>query len=651
MTRHFETLEFDVQRKLEISASIDRELMFSGRNPDSAKCYAWVDLEGEGSSANPLKKSMEDEESAELSIYLVCSGPRLSPVSASKWSNFMKHVRFVHVPDSVKVISDGCFRDCRTLSLVVFGEGSSVRWMGCEAFKECGLTEIDIPKTVEQICNECFFGCRQLRRITFHEDSSLKLIGDLVFTGWANGTCLIREIYIPNSVEELGCGCFEECTPLSRITFGPQSSLKTLGCHLFSAVYSSMAPRLREIRIPDRVETIGERCFYGCEKLSRVIFGECSSLKFIGRSAFSGDSGYGCPLGIIQIPGSVERICGECFDGCKFLSCVIFREASVLRRIGSRAFQNCALKEIRIPDTVTKLGAYCFCGCPLSRVTFSESTSLRRIGVGCFSFCRLVEFSIPKSVELFEGGVFASCPLDDGVTCVEHPHLSISGSLLLSSLNELRICCPVVGALSEVVIPENVESIGDDCFSEYFNLSHVTFSTSSTLKRIGKRAFYRCHVTELLIPSSVVDIGEECFSCCDKLVRVTFSEPSELKKLGEGAFEQCTHLEEIHIPDGVEDLPDKCFWNSNALERVTFGESSFLRRMGVQAFAYCYPLKEIHIPDRVEEICADCFSCVRSPHVTFGEASALKRVHCDAFAKSGLKRISLPPAAVFFGKQ
>ena len=656
MIQSFEMLKSNVDPRLALSVSICREVMFPWCNDGTDTCSIWADLEGkaEGSDAHPLEKPKAQDNAAESSVYLLLSGPRLSPVSESKWSSFIEHVRYVHVPDSVEEISDRCFCKCRRLSVVVFGEESSVKRMGVEAFMSCGFTEIHIPRRVEQICDSCFFDCGNLRSITFHEQSSLKQIGKWVFSGGPNSTCPLTEIYIPDSVEELGDSCFYECTSLSRIIFGPQSSLKRLGCRLFFGVYHNYACSLMEIRIPDQVEEIGDSCFYSCPELSQVIFGEHSSLKVIGQAAFSGDCCSGCPVGNMQIPNSVERLCCNCFAGCGFLSCVRVDEASVLTLIGSHAFSYCAIKEIRIPDTVKELGAWCFQFCPLERVTFGESPSLKRICIGCFFSCSLVEFSIPKSVEVFDGCVFAGCPLSDGVTCVENPQLAIINSLLLSSVIELSVCCPTCGVLSEVVIPEYVEYIGDSCFFGYEHLSNVTFSAPSTVKRLGQSAFHRCGITELLIPSSVMDIGKLCFSRCKKLVRVAFSEPSELKRIGRRAFNECTSLEEIHIPDGVEYLSKECFFECQALHRVTFGESSSLIRIGANTFAGYgasdFSAIEINIPDSVEEIGAECFGSRRSSHVTFGESSALKRVHCDAFCTSVRENILLPPAAVFFGE-
>ena len=51
------------------------------------------------------------------------------------------------------------------------------------------------------------------------------------------------EIEIPVSVEEIGGGCFNQCS-LSRVTFGSGSVLKRIG-------------KLREIEIPASVEAVG----------------------------------------------------------------------------------------------------------------------------------------------------------------------------------------------------------------------------------------------------------------------------------------------------------------------------------------------------------------------------------------------------------
>ena len=195
--------------------------------------------------------------------------------------------------------------------------------------------------------------------------------------------------------------------------------------------------------------------------------------------------------------------------------------------------------------------------------------------------------------------------------------------------------------IQQVSIPNNVETICDECFSECKSLLHVTFGGSSSLKQIGRRAFYRCGVREIHIPDSVEELYEACFCDCRSLSRVTFGEFSSLKLIGKHAFARCD-MSEIHIPDGVEKIPERCFSLCASLSRVTFGESSSLKMIESYAFVRC-GLIEIHIPDRVEKLCDNCFSfCMRLSRVIFGEDSSLKLIDKEAFGVCHINEIRIP---------
>ena len=107
----------------------------------------------------------------------------------------------------------------------------------------------------------------------------------------------VQMVSIPDSVEELCDECFCDCESISRVTFGDRSSLKRIGKKAFREC------GLREIRIPDSVEELCDECFCGCMSLSRVIFGDSSSLKRIGK-----ESSWGSSETEIRIPGRIERL-------------------------------------------------------------------------------------------------------------------------------------------------------------------------------------------------------------------------------------------------------------------------------------------------------------------------------------------------------
>ena len=167
------------------------------------------------------------------------------------------------------------------------------------------------------------------------------VIGQNVGLGGLRNTQNARFVSIPDGVEELCEKCFYDCKRLSRVTFGESSSLKLIGKGAFRV------SGIVEIHIPDAVEKIGDQGFFKCESLSRVTFGESSSLKLIGKDAF-------CRSGVreIHIPDCVEELCESCFSQCKSLSRVTFGESSSLKLVGKAVFGFSGVREIEIPGSV-----------------------------------------------------------------------------------------------------------------------------------------------------------------------------------------------------------------------------------------------------------------------------------------------------------
>ena len=121
-------------------------------------------------------------------------------------------------------------------------------------------------------------------------------------------------------------------------------------------------------------------------------------------------------------------------------------------------------------------------------------------------------------------------------------------------------------ALSEVIIPEGVETIGDFAFEWCVALEEIALP--STLKNIGIFAFSGCTALEnIVIPNSVESIGGGAFSKCTALSQVTFEEGGEaglrLETIpedadlnghmdSEGVFYQCTAMTSISLPSRTE---------------------------------------------------------------------------------------------------
>ena len=92
--------------------------------------------------------------------------------------------------------------------------------------------------------------------------------------------------------------------------------------------------------------------------------------------------------------------------------------------------------------------------------------------------------------------------------------------------------------ITELVIGENVTTIGKWCFSNCENLREIIFSDKSSLKEIEACAFYQCNSLEhVVLPDGLVEIGDSAFSCCKRLKTVTI--PNSLEIWGLHVFGGC----------------------------------------------------------------------------------------------------------------
>ena len=76
---------------------------------------------------------------------------------------------------------------------------------------------------------------------------------------------------------------------------------------------------------------------------------------------------------------------------------------------------------------------------------------------------------------------FPGCPLKHFVFCDGNCFFD---GLLISK--DPRVCHGCVGELNEVVVPDRVEDLREECFYDCISLSRVTFRESSSLKLIEK---------------------------------------------------------------------------------------------------------------------------------------------------------------------
>ena len=245
-------------------------------------------------------------------------------------------------------------------------------------------------------------------------------------------------------------------------------------------------------------------------------------------------------------------------------------------------------------------------------------------------------------------------------------------------------------AITSVVLPDSITSIGEKAFNGCESLTSVLFGKNSQLSSIGPGAFNYCYSLEsITIPESVTNIGSDAFIYCYGLRSVTFGENSQLTSIGDGAFNWCESLESITIPASVTSIGEWAFvecyrlvevWNLSKLNITAGSEDNgyvayYAKRVETEpSESYVYTDEngyviyydgkvkalinytgnetKLTIPDDITEL--NCFAlsdCYNITSVTFGENSQLTSIGDGAFNWcESLESITIPDSVTSIGE-
>ena len=414
-----------------------------------------------------------------------------------------------------------------------------------------------------------------------------------------NGYTSLKRVVLPDTLETIGNQAFDNCSGLTNINI--PDSVTSIGS---SAFYNCSG--LTNVTIPDSVTSIGNYAFYDCSGLTSVTIG--NGVTSIGSAAFYKCSG----LTNVTIPDSVNSIGNSTFYGCSGLTGVTIPNS--VTSIGNQAFSGCSgLTSVTIGNGVTNIYYDAFKNCSgLTRVDISDLSAWCKIKFGNFSANPLY---YAKNLYL-NNELVTDLVIPNDVTSI--------GTSVFSGYSKL----------TSVIIPDIVTSIGSQAFYECSGLTSVTIGNGVT--SIGNQAFYYCSgLTSVTIPDSVTSIGRSAFSICNGLTSVTIG--NSVTTIGDEAFSKCTGLTSITIPDSVTSIGDEAFWYCTGLTgvyindlsawcKIQFGDFSAnplyyakklylnnelvtnlvvpngITSIGRAAFYNCSSLTSVNIPDSVTSI-------------------------------------------------
>lgn len=384
--------------------------------------------------------------------------------------------------------------------------------------------------------------------------------------------------------------------------------------------------RIKQIRLPEGIDALGESCFEGCLGLRQIRLPR--TLGAIPRRAFADCKA----LESIELPPQLLSLGFEAFRGCESLREIALpdsltdfpQEKPTYGHTSSRAFADCrALARIRLPEGLRSLPADFLYGCKsLAKLrlpagleelgedalvdcsglkTLELPEGLRRIGAGALRGCGVKELRIPGSLEALSGTLLGSdlerlilaperesswaalgletcgaASLKEFVVDPADPELMTRDGVLYTRDGKTLIKAPPLCS-GEILVPDGVE-------------------------RISAYAFSSCKARRILLPESVKTLGASCFRYSEVGALLL---PDGLEELPEGAFYGCRKLKSLSLPAMVKAIGASAFYECEALESIRIPGT--VKRIGASAFSDCKKLREVILEDGVEEIAPGAF--------------------------------------------
>ena len=394
--------------------------------------------------------------------------------------------------------------------------------------------------------------------------------------------------------------------------------------------------------VPDTMTSIGARAFSGCVNLTSVTLSK--NLTSIGEDAFAGCTQITSATIPAMAAASIDKsvlttlhvttgdIEDRAFANCTKLVYVTIGDG--VKTIGNGAFVNCTgISEISVPDSVTNIGDSAFFGCS-----------------------GLVEMTLP-----FVGGS-AGAATPSASTLFGY---IFGSSSFPGAFETVQLYGTGEGESATYFIPRYLTSVtvGDDImFGAFYGCDRIESITLTSATALGDYAFYNnTSLTEITIPDSVESIGEMTFAYCTSLEDIDF--PQSIKTVDINAMLESAWYDAqlegivyigkalydykgimpgnmiISVPDGIYSISEEAFYGCSRLHSITMTDSVAI--IGDRAFYDCSGMLSIIIGSRVNTIGEEAFEgCSSLANVTM-PASAI-----DYIPQDNLQTVSITRGAI-----
>ena len=409
---------------------------------------------------------------------------------------------------ALDTIPQYAFSGCKMITNVSLS--NELKYIGERAFADCKMLEsVSLPNSLTNLSAMAFAGCGSLQDVKYSEHLMQVEYSAFNDTPWQNG--LVAE----NGVKYMGhiALCYENESGASTATLSFKEGTTYISEYFINSIDYSHKEKIAGIILPTSLIKVGASAFTSLP-ISSVTLPD--NLQIIGERAFYGLSN----LTKLTLPENLKQIGNEAFARCTNLTIINY---NAIKAVGSELFNDCsALEKVNVGAKVQLLPDGVFANCNnLTIVKFAdreESTPLA-IGNNSFESCtNLTSIKLPSTTESIGDGAFMQCT---GLTSFTVPE-----KVTVVSGNMLNGC----SKLTSITLHEGITTIGDEAFLYCSQIP--SFTLPESLDSIGRNAFGSCYaLTELTIPAGVNRLGSNFVESCYQLTRLVskIHEPMELE--------------------------------------------------------------------------------------------------------------------------
>lgn len=427
------------------------------------------------SIGGPVEKSAEAVEPAEAAVEMEEALDMTSEEDASE------------EPDAAVVASGTC-RDSLswsldeegTLTLSGYGEMNDYE-KGAAPWSGQSVEHVEIEEGVASIGQNAFYGCTELQSVNMSD--SVTSIEAFAFCGCTS----LRSVYLSEQLALIGKGAFKNCD------------------------------RLESIELPQTLKNIEGEAFIGCGSLEEL---------FIPSDARFDPHEKPFDLNSTAISISPDNVSCVSIDG-------VLYDGDVCTLLQYPAEKTDA--SFTIPDSVSHVYAF----------AFQENDYLRDLTLG-------------RSVSVFDG--VGSISHDPDRTRMQH--------LICRNLKNVYVSEDSLSFRS--IDGVLFDATGTTLIYYPYGRTQEKYVVPDGVKAIGDFSFFACQLTDVVLPDSVETIGALSFAWIHGLSSVRF--PRNLRRIEELAFWECDDLQSAVLFPDVEYIGRDAFGWCYQMEATILGK-------------------------------------------------------------------------------